>query len=161
MEYIKVGTISTTHGIKGELKIKGDNACFSTSFKNTLYISSTPYTKVHIKSVKQQGNQLIVGFDEFNDINQVEKFKGLFILANKEDLAPLEEDEYYIRDLIGLKVYNQDNEYKGLVKDVIEYPQSFYLMVETEKKDVLVPFIKEFVIEVSDSIIVDEIEGLF
>ena len=57
--------------------------------------------------------------------------------------------------------WGNNKTYKGLVKDVIEYPQSFYLKIETEKKEVLVPFIKEFVIEVSDSIIVDEITPSF
>ena len=158
---IKVGYIRTTHGIKGELKVESSNSIFRNNFDKPLYINTNPYTEVHIKKVSHQNDILLVSFKEFNDINEVLKFKGLDILVDKENLDPLEEDEYYIEDLIGLKVYNEDGQYRGDVKDVFELPQSFYLRVEKDGKEHLVPFIDEFIIDVSDQIIVKEIEGLF
>ena len=154
---IKIGYIKNTHGIRGELKIETTNEAFRSNFKNPLYINANPLVEVHIKSVKQGKDCLIVGFKEFDNINLVEKYKGLEILANKEDLDPLEEDEYYIEDLIGLDVYNQNNKHLGKVTDVIKLPQYYYIRVN----DKLVPFIDEFIIEVSDKIVINEIEGLF
>ena len=68
-KYIKVGTITTTHGIKGEVKIIGDNPCFDPSFKDALYIDSKLMIPVHIKSVKEQNGKIIVAFKEYNNIN--------------------------------------------------------------------------------------------
>lgn len=161
MNLIKIGLIRTTHGIKGQLKVAGDNPVFRDGFKKDLYIDTDPITIVHIDKVQKQKDILLVSFKEFNDINMVEKFKGFNILIKKEDLDPLEENEYYINDLIGMEVYNKKDEFKGVVSDVIKYPQCFYIRINKDEKSSLVPFIDEFIDDVTDVIIVKEIEGLF
>ena len=158
----RIGFIRNTHGIKGELKIKADNPVLNKKFKKPLYISTEPLTEVHIKDVKQSGDCLIIAFEEFDNINDVLKFKGLDLLINKEDLPPLEEDEYYFGDLIGLDVVNEQGDLKGQVTEVFTLPQCDYLRVKGLKKEHLVPFIDEFILDVTeDEIIVKEIEGLF
>lgn len=161
MNLIKIGLIRTTHGIKGQLKVAGDNPVFRDDFKKDLYIDTDPMTIVHIDKVQKQKDILLVSFKEFNDINMVGKFKGFNILIKKEDLDPLEDNEYYIDDLIGMEVYNIKDEFKGVVSDVIKYPQCFYIRVNKDEKSSLVPFIDEFIDDVTDVIIVKEIEGLF
>ena len=161
MNLIKVGKITTTHGIKGEVKIMGDNPCFRKDFPHALYLDLNPMIEVHIKQVKNQNGKLIIAFKEFNDIKKVEKYKGINILADKDTLDALDDNEYYIHDLIGLEVFNQNDQFRGVVKDVREYPQGFYLDLDYEGKTVLVPFIDEFIEDVADVIIIKEIEGLF
>ena len=157
---IKIGTITSTHGIRGELKIIGDNECFSPKFKEALYIDTNPMTEVHIKTVKNQNGRLIISFKEFDNINQVECFKNLGIYAKRESLGELEEDEVYLTDLIDMEVYNEDEKYIGVVVDIREYPQCYYLVVEDNEKKYLIPFIKEFVVDITDVIIIHEMEGL-
>lgn len=160
-DMIKVGKITSTHGLRGELKIMGDNPCFSPSFKEPLFIDTKPQTVVHVKSVKNQNGKLIVAFKEFDNINQVECFKNLDIYATRESLGELEEGEVYLADLIDMEVYNEDDKYIGVVVDTKEYPQCFYLEVETEDGKLhLIPFIKEFVVDITDVIIIHEMEGL-
>ena len=159
-DMIKVGTITSTHGIRGEVKVLGDNPCFSPNFKEALYIDTNPLTPVHIKSVKNQNGKLIVSFKEFDNINLVECFKNHAIYAKRESLGELEEDEVYLSDLIDMEVYNEDDEYIGIVVDIREYPQCYYLVVETEEKRHLIPFIKEFVVDITDVIVIHEMEGL-
>ena len=159
-DMIKVGTITSTHGIRGEVKVLGDNPCFSPNFKESLYIDTNPLTPVHIKSVKNQNGKLIVSFKEFDNINLVECFKNHAIYAKRESLGELEEDEVYLSDLIDMEVYNEDDEYIGIVVDIREYPQCYYLVVETEEKRHLIPFIKEFVVDITDVIVIHEMEGL-
>lgn len=162
MKLIKVGIIATTHGIKGELKIIADNPCFRADFKKSLYIIlGDDKVEVHIKTCRRQNDRMIVSFKEFNDINQVIKFRGLSIYALEEDLEPLKDDEFYISDLIGLEVVNEEGKKLGKVLDVIKYPQCFYLVVQHEDKEVLVPFIDEFIISVEEEIIIRQMEGLF
>ena len=161
-DMIKVGTITSTHGIRGEVKIIGDNPCFSKDFKYPLYIETTPLTRVHIKSVKNQNGKLIVAFKEFDNINQVECYKNLGIYAMRNTLGELEEDEVYLKDLIDMEVYNEEGEYRGLVIDIREYPQCYYLVVKNGEKQHLIPFIKEFVVDINANgeITVHEMEGL-
>jgi 16S rRNA processing protein RimM len=160
-DMIKVGTITSTHGIRGEVKVMGDNPCFSPNFKEVLYIDTNPLTEVHIKTVKNQNGKLIVSFKEFDNINLVECFKNHGIYAKRDSLGELEEDEVYLNDLIDMEVYNEDNEYRGVVVDIREYPQCYYLVVKNGEKQYLIPFIKEFVVDIKGEIIVHEMEGLF
>ena len=159
-DMIKVGTITSTHGIRGEVKIIGDNPCFSPSFKDALYIETTPLTEVHIKTVKTQNGRLIISFKEFDNINLVERFKNLGIYAKRESLGELEEDEVYLTDLIDMEVYNENDDFVGVVTDIREYPQCYYLVVKGKEKNHLIPFIKEFVVDIADVIIIHEMEGL-
>lgn len=159
-DMIKVGTITSTHGIRGELKIIGDNECFSPKFKEALYIDTNPMTEVHIKTVKNQNGRLIISFKEFDNINQIECFKNHGIYAKRESLGELEEDEVYLTDLIDMEVYNEDEKYIGVVVDIREYPQCYYLVVEDNERKYLIPFIKEFIVDITDVIIIHEMEGL-
>jgi 16S rRNA processing protein RimM len=160
-DMIKVGTITSTHGIRGEVKIIGDNDCFSPSFKEALFIETNPMTEVHIKTVKNQNGKLIISFKEFDNINQVERFKNLGIFAKRDTLGELEEDEVYLTDLIDMEVYNEEEKFIGVVVDIREYPQCYYLVVEDdEDKKYLIPFIKEFVVDITDVIVIHEMEGL-
>ena len=159
-DMIKVGTITSTHGIRGEVKIVGDNPCFSPSFKESLYIDTNPMVEVHIKTVKNQNGKLIVSFKEFDNINQVECFKNYAIFAKRESLGELEEDEVYLTDLIDMEVYNENDDFIGVVTDIREYPQCYYLVVKGKEKNHLIPFIKEFVVDITDVIIIHEMEGL-
>ena len=100
--------------------------------------------------------------DEIKDINQVLQYVGKDIYAPSNDNPKLEEDEYYLDDLIGLKVYNQYNEYLGIVNDFLDLPQGEVMEILTDKnKKILIPFVDDFIIEITDeAIIIEEIEGL-
>lgn len=159
-DMIKVGKITSTHGLRGEVKIIGDNPCFSPSFKEPLYIDTNPQTIVHVNTVKNQNGKLIISFKEFDNINQVECFRNLSIYATRESLGELEDDEVYLSDLIGVEVYNEKDQLVGVVKDYYEYPQCYYLSVEKDGKRYLIPFIDEFIVSVDDVIVIHEMEGL-
>ncbi len=165
MNYYKCGYIMTTHGLKGDLKIK--NLSDFDRFKkgNKLYIlHNDEYIPVTVyKSVAFKGDTLLVSFKDLLDINLVEKYHSDDIYVS--DLEREDDNldgEYYYSDLVGKKVVNQNKESRGTVLEIKELPQYDYLVVDYNGKNVLVPFIDEFIIEVNDDeIIVEEIEGLF
>lgn len=151
MEYIKIGVITNTHGLKGTVKVKSFTDFIDERYKkgNTLYIDfKKEYIPVTIKKCKTVKGLEFVDFDEYTHINDIEKYKRCDLYISKEDVHEItEEDTYYFTDLIGLEVYEKS--FVGIVKDVREYPQAEYLVVDTkEKKNVLIPFIKEFVTDV-------------
>ncbi len=161
MKYYKCGTILKTHGIKGDLKVKEETDFNRFDIGNTLYILfNDEYIKVKVDKVSEFKNGLLVAFEGLHDINLVEKYHGCGIFVSEEDRGDLESGFYY-DEVIGLPVYNQDNELRGVVKNIIEYPHAKYLEIETNTKTSLVPFIDEFIEDVlEDRIIIKEIEGL-
>ena len=160
MDYIEVGKIVNTHALKGEVKIKSFTTFDRFKEENILYVGDE---KKELKVKKHRKDETFdyCIFYDFEDINLILPYKNKSLFIKESDLETLDEDEYYIKDLIGKEVYNEDKKYIGIVKYVSEYPANYMLEIEKEnKKLVLVPFRKEFVIDVADVIIIHEIEGL-
>lgn len=162
MEFYKCGQIMTTHGIKGDLKVKNLSDFDRFTVGARLYIlHNNDYIEVKVKKSSPFGKYLLVAFEGLEDINLVLKYHSDFIYISSEDRHDeLEENAFYYTDLMGLMVYNQHNEPIGEVKEVVQMPQCYYLALDVNGKRKLIPFIEEFVTEVSDKIIINEIEGL-
>lgn len=160
MELIKVGKLTTAFGIKGEMKVKSDSACISKKFKQSLYIYlNDELIELKIEGIKGTDDKKIVKFDKFNSLTEVENIKNVDIFVDEINLPKLDKDEFYIKDLIGMSCIVDDKEI-SIVKDIREYPQGFYLVLEVEEKTKLIPFIDEFVTVEGDKIIIKPIEGL-
>lgn len=166
MEYIKIGAIANTHGLRGTLKVKSFTDFKEERYKkdNTLYIFfKNEYIPVTIDKVKTVKGLEYIDFKEYTDINNVEKFKGSELYIDQNDIHDItEEDAFYYTDLIGCEVFVDGP--IGVVSDIREYPQGEYLVIDSDKrKNVLIPFLKQFVKEVdidARRIYLNEWEGL-
>lgn len=152
MEYVSIGKIVNTHGLKGTLKVKSFTDFKEDRYKkgSLLYIAfKDEYIPVTVETFRTVKNLDHLAFKEYNDINLVEKYKGSFLTFNKEDAKDLETDEFYFDELIGLEIYTGDL-LAGTCVDIREYPQGEILVVKRDnKKDALIPFRKEFVKDVN------------
>ena len=134
---ITVAEIVTTHGVRGNLKVKSlsDNEKrFEKGSK--LFIDNEELT---VESSFDQKGLKVIKFEEYNDINDVLKFVGKDITIDKADIGKLSDDEYYIFDLEGLDVY--DNGQKvGTIKEVVTgvYPNDVYI-IESKNGEVYFP----------------------
>lgn len=166
MKYVLLGKVVSTHGIKGEIKIKSD-----TSFKeeryqkgNTLYFKKdNTYVPFQVDSFREHKSLDLVRFDGHKDINEVLEYVGLEVYVNYNDIDSLEDDSYYYDDLITLEVYTMENVLVGTVKEIREVPQGIILEVQTKEKTVLIPFVEEFIKDVDlekKKIFIQPIEGL-
>ena len=163
MKYFKCGHVMTTRGIKGELKVKSysDFDRFSVNKKIYILHNNNYVEEEIIKSTFNSGYYYIVLKDK-EDINLVEKYHSDDIYVSELERDELDEGEYYYSELVGKNVINQNNEDRGIVFEIREYPKSDYLAIKYNGKVVLVPFIDEFIKEVlDDKIVINEIEGLF
>lgn len=132
MEYINVGKIVNTFGIKGELKIVShfEMADRAFKFKNKIMINNKIY---EISGVRIHKNNYLVEIDNLKDINLVEHLIGYDVFLNKADLN-LGDNDYLISDLVGFSVKEDNNEY-GVVTDyddnkinpVIKVNNKFYI----------------------------------
>lgn len=141
---ITVAEVITTHGIRGNVKVKtySDNEMrFKKGAK--VYIGDEHLT---IEDSFNQKGMMVLKFDQYNDINDSLKLVGKDITIEEEDLGELKEDEFYIYKLIGLDTYSNGQKV-GRVKDVITgvYPNDVYVIETMDKKEILLPALKSVI----------------
>lgn len=150
-DLLKVGVITTTHGVRGEVKV------FPTTdgperFLDLAYVlldTGRELKKLDIKNVKFFKNLAILKFDGVDNINDIEKYKGRDLWIPREDGQELEEDEYYIADLLGMKVVLEDGTEFGTLKDVMETgANDVYVIDSRDHGEVLLPAIRECILDV-------------
>jgi 16S rRNA processing protein RimM len=163
MEYLYLGKIVNTHGIKGELRILSDfkykDLVFIRDFK--IYIGDNKEEKI-IDSYRPHKNYDMVIFKDIFNIDDVLKYKGKSAYINKDDLK-LDNNMYLDTDLMGIKVYD-DDKYIGIVTDIMEMPKNDILVVMSDtKKKFLIPYIEPFIKNIdikNNKIIIESIEGM-
>lgn len=147
MDYVLIGKIVNTFGIKGELKVDSYTDFVKERFKKetTVYIGEK-HIPLTVKSYRMHKGFLLVGFKDHEDINLVEKYKNQLIYKAKEDIRPLKKGEYYFSDLIGLNVFVEGEEV-GEVLKVEEGVRNNNLRVRRndDGKEYLVPFLPVFI----------------
>ncbi len=149
--YLRVGVIASTHGLKGEVKVfpTTDDPERFRELKKVLLDTGHEYKPLEIAGVKFFKNQVILKFREFQDINEVEQYKGKDLLVTRDQAVPLGENENFITDLIDMEVYTDEGGYLGTLTDVLQTGANDVYVVETgEGKEVLLPAIPSCVLKV-------------
>lgn len=150
MDYIYIGKIVSTHGIKGEVKIISDFFEKDKIFKKGFKLYLTPlYHEEVINTYRVHKNYDMVTFDGYKDINEVLKYIGMGVYIKRSDLD-LKEDEYLLNDLIGYEVY-EDSKLLGKVSS-ISFNNNVLLKIDDK---FYIPFIDEFIekVDVKNQII--------
>lgn len=150
-DLLQVGVITTTHGIRGEVKVfpTTDDADRFDYLKSVLLDTGKELCELDIERVKYFKQYVILKFKDVDDINDIEPYKGKSLYVTREFAVPLKENEYYIADLIGMEVYLEDGKYFGTLKDVMETGANDVYVVHLEEgKEVLIPAIKDCIKEV-------------
>lgn len=147
MEFVEIGKILNTFGIKGELKVASNSDFVEERYKKgSLVYVGEQHIPFKVKSLRTHKGFLLVLFEDNEDINLVEKYKNMFIYKSKDDIKPLKDGEYYFSDLRDLDVY-VDNKYVGKVLKVEEGISSNNLRIlkQEDNKQYLVPFLPVFI----------------
>ena len=150
-QFLQVGVISSTHGIRGEVKVfpTTDDAARFKKLKKVLLDTGKERLELEVQSVKFFKQFVILKFTDVDDINDIEPYKGKSLYVTREFAVPLKEDEYYIADLIGMEVFLEDGSAFGTLRDVMETGANDVYVIDTaEGKEVLVPAIKDCIKEV-------------
>lgn len=151
IEELQVGVITQTHGIRGEVKVfpTTDDANRFQKLKEVILETGKERLTLTVAGVKFFKQYVILKFREYDSINDVEKYKGARLLVPREKAVKLQKDEYFVADLIGMQVVTEDGEPFGRLKNVLETGANDVYVVETaEGREVLLPAIKECVLQV-------------
>ncbi len=147
-ENFRVGAITSTHGLQGEVKVfptTDDPAKFK-KLKKVYLQDGAGMTELEIAGVKFFKNMVILKFRGHDRIEDVQPYKGKDLYVPRKDAVKLEKDEYYIADLIGLSVVLEDGSPLGTLDDVIQTGANDVYAVHTPgKKEILIPAIHQCV----------------
>ena len=121
-ERFQVGVITAPHGLRGEVKVypTTDDPSRFKILKELILKEKRGERVLRVRSVKFFKQFVILGFEGLNRIEDVESLRRCPLLVERKDAIPLEEDEYYIADLIGLSVRREDGTEVGTLKEVLE-----------------------------------------
>ena len=150
-DLLQVGIITTTHGLRGEVKVfptTDDPARFK-KLKTVILDTGKEKQELEIAGVRFFKNLVILSFKGISDISEVQKFrqKGLFV--TRENAVELAENEYFIADLIGLAVFTDEGEELGKISNVLQTgANDVYVVRGPAGEEILIPAVRQGIREI-------------
>lgn len=151
-DLLQVGAILDTHGLKGEVKVfpTTDDATRYDYLKDVILIDKDNHeVPLTVEAVRYFKNLVIVKFKGIGHINDVEKYKKCNLYVTRENAVELEENEFFVADLIGLKVISDEGETLGEIADVLNTGANDVYVVRGQREELLIPAIKQCILDVS------------
>jgi len=155
-DFLLLGKVSKPFGLRGEVRIRPYNPQSETfELVDTLYLRSPQgeLKEFQINRVRRHQDCFLVKFQGIDNREQAEQLRGYEVLVKKDQLATLQEGEYYWYQLLGLKVKTESGELLGEVIRIEEtnpyLDGNDVLIIKTECQEVMIPFIEEVVKEVN------------
>ena len=146
VEYFEIGQITNTHALKGELKVRPftESKKRFEELKSILVDINGELVKYDVEKVRYQNDIILLKLKGVDDIDEALKLKSHYIKIPRTDAKETEEDEFFIADLIGCEVY--ENDLIGIVDDVFTAGASdVYVIKRKGKKDLLIPAIESVI----------------
>ena len=165
-EYLEVGQIVNTNGLKGLLKVNPftDDITRFERLKTIFIEHKKELLEFEIESVRYQKKQVLLKLKGIDTIEEAEKYREDYLKINRNKEEKLPEDTYYIVDLIGLDIYTEDGELLGKLDDVFSTGSNdVYVVKNSEGKQILLPAISDVIKNIDlkqKKIVVNLIEGL-
>ena len=150
-DLFQVGIITSTHGVKGEVKVypTTDDVKRFKKLKDIILDTGKEYVALELESVKFFKQMVILKFKGIDSLNDVEKFRQKSLYVTRANAVRLRKDEYFIADLIGLKVIDEENKELGTLEDVmVTGANDVYVISLLNGKELLLPAIKQCILNV-------------
>ncbi len=148
---VPIGVISKVHGLRGEVRfVLFTNIPEIVENLDEVFLYSEKADRgffLKVEGIRLGPKTLLLKFEEFDTREDAEALEGFKVYIKRSELPELEEDEYYYEQILDCEVYEEDN-YLGKVVDIIETGSNEVLVVQREGTEILVPFIKDYVVEV-------------
>ncbi|MFC5558032.1 ribosome maturation factor RimM [Ureibacillus thermophilus] len=171
MEWLNVGRIVNTHGIRGEVRVLSSTDFEEIRFKkgSKLAIFKNDRSEpiwVIVENARRHKNFILLTFEGYDNINQVEPFKNSLLKISKDQLNEdeLEENEYYYFEIIGCQVYSEEGEHLGEISNILETgANDVWEMKDQKGKKYYIPYIEDVVKEIdvdNKRITIHVMEGL-
>ena len=144
---IVIGRVGAAHGIRGELRII-PLTDFPERFA-ALREVMVGDELLHIESVKPQGKNFLIRFREYAVREEAQRLTGRLLTVARAEAAPLDEGEYYVFDIVGLTVYDEEDNELGTVENVLKTGSNDVYAVRSEDgREILIPALRSVVREI-------------
>ena len=164
MDWIPVGKLARTHGLKGELKFyPHDTEGFGFADGQTVQLAGTK-KKLKVQSIRGANVPYIIKLEGINDIESAKPLTGEEVLANREDFQSLPEGEYYRFEIEGLEVFDEEGHPCGTIEDIIPTGSNDVYVVRNGDLEWMLPMIDSVVKSIDleqGKLVFHRIEGLF
>lgn len=150
-ELLQVGIITTTHGVHGEVKVypTTDDVKRFKKLKDIILDTGKEKMPLEIEGVKFFKQMVILKFKGLDNMNDVERFRQKSLYVTRANAVRLRKDEYFIADLIGIKVFDEEDKELGVLEDVmVTGANDVYVIKMTDGRELLLPAIKQCILEV-------------
>ena len=147
-DLLQVGAVTSTHGLRGEVKVfpTTDDATRFKKLKEVIMDTGRERLDMEIEGVKFFKQYVILKFKGYDSINDVEKYKNAKLYVTRDKAVRLKKDEYFVADLIGMQVVTEEGETFGTLKDVMATGANDVYVVKRDdgnEAEVLLPAIRE------------------
>lgn len=152
LEYLIIGQLTSTHGVKGEIKVSPltDDPQRFLKLKYVYIDKKGTLEKYNVSGVKFLNNFVVLKFEGVDSIDAAEKLKGFYLKIDRANAVKLPKDSFFITDILGMLVYDENNMLLGKLLDVIHTGSNdVYIVKNDEGKEILIPALKSVVKEVS------------
>jgi len=150
-QFFQVGIYSNTHGVRAEIKVfptTDDPRRFKKLKSVIMRADRAPEMTLEIESVRYQKQFVLLKFKGIDNINDIERYKGAGLWVPRKDAVPLGPDEYFIADLIGLTIVDEDGNELGKLTEVLQTGANDVYVCDNGEREILLPYIKDCVLNV-------------
>ena len=145
-ELVKLGKIVRPHGVRGEVKIMSDfDDTMLSSKLNNVFIDKKQYAVKNMKFVK---DSVVLKLEGVETMNDAETFRGKEVFISHDDLNELDDDEYYVEDLIGCNVVFENGKEVGKLSDVNNYGATDILVIKDGTEEIMCPLVEGLLVDV-------------
>ncbi len=152
---LKVGVITSPHGVHGEVKVfpTTDDVKRFKKLKKCYLDIKGEFKEVKIISCKFLKNMAILKFEEFENRDMVEGLRQIDILIDRADAVPLSEDEFFITDVIDSEVFDENEKKLGVISEVLtSAANDVFVVKKPDGKELLIPVIKQCIVSIDNDI---------
>ena len=165
LEYLSIGQIINTHGLRGEVKVYPltDDISRFEKLKEAYVEENDGLVKYKVESVKFLSSTVAVKLKGIDSEEAANKLRGFYIKVDRKSAVKLPKDTYFICDLIDLEVYDEKGLLIGTIKDVLQTGSNDVYVIQSSGKDILIPALKDIVKKIdleNKKILVEMPEGL-
>ena len=165
LEYLSIGQIINTHGLRGAVKVYPltDDISRFKKLKEVYVEENDGIVKYKVESVKFLSSTVSVKLKGVDSEEAANKLRGFYIKVDRKSAVKLPKDTYFICDLIDLEVYDEKGLLLGTVKDVLQTGSNDVYVIQSSGKDILIPALKDIVKKIdleNKKILVEMPEGL-
>ncbi|MBE5762129.1 MAG: 16S rRNA processing protein RimM [Clostridiales bacterium] len=149
-QYLLVGSVLKPQGIRGELKLAAfadDQLSYKSLKKVYIKDKDGSYIQYDLRSVRESGSFVFMSFEGVNDMNEAERFRGKDVYVLRDDVDELPEGVYYLVDVIGCEVKDNEDNYIGKVQDILQYPSGDIYVVKG-KKEIMFPSVPDVFVDI-------------